>query len=362
MVPESALARLAQEVKAVKIEIVALVLMTLAARADGATLRSPWSAHPIATTGARYACPVVPRIPADFVTDGFYADNDPTHSIIDPVKMKAYSESSGPVKHEGDVVVAAADSFRRTGSSEAAACVIAHLDSLARQHALTGKMSSSQAYFVQGWVAGAWAIAYLKVEGDQWTTSEQRARILPWLQSLGAKTEAFYDARESTSGGGAQNHFYWAAVQLAATGIATNDRAEFDWAMQRARAGIDAIASDGTLPEEMRRGKRALHYHLYAASPLVMLAELGMPNGVDLYAEHDGALKRLVMVSTQGLVDASFFEKRTGVPQERPDPPTAEAIGWAEPYNRRFPDVTIAKLLAEAPDHSYMYLGGLPPE
>jgi hypothetical protein len=62
---------------------------------------------------------------------------------------------------------------------------------------------------------------------------------------------------------------------------------------------------DGTLPEEMRRGQRALHY--------------------------------------------------------RPDPPTAEAIGWAEPYNRRFPDPTITRLLKEAPDHSYMYLGGLPP-
>ncbi|MES2393137.1 MAG: alginate lyase family protein [Acidobacteriota bacterium] len=296
----------------------------------------------------------------DFVTDGFYADNDPTHSIVDPVKMKAYSESSGPVKHEGDVVVAAADGFRKTGSAEAARCVIAHLDALAAQGALTGKMSSSQAYFVQGWVAGAWAIAYLKVEGDKWTTTEQRARIFPWLQTLGQMTEAFYEARQA-NGGGAQNHFYWAAVQLAATGIVVNNPHDFDWAMQHARQGIDAIASDGTLVDEMRRGKRALHYHLYAASPLVMLAEFGIPNGVDLYAENHSALKHLVMVSTHGLQDPSLFAQRTGIPQERPSSPSAEAIGWAEPYNRRFPDPLITKLLEEAPDHSYMYLGGLPP-
>ena len=141
----------------------------------------------------------------------------------------------------------------------------------------------------------------------------------------------------------------------------TNNYADFEWAMNTAKTGIHAIQPDGTLPEEMRRGQRALHYHLYAASPLVMLAELGLPNGVDLYAEDRGALKKLVKVSTEGLVDPSLFEKRTGIPQERPAPPTAEAIGWAEPYNRRFPDPTIAQLLRQCGDLSYMYLGGLPP-
>jgi poly(beta-D-mannuronate) lyase len=41
---------------------------------------------------ALYSCPAPARLPVDFVTDGFYADNDPTHSIIDPVKQKAYEE------------------------------------------------------------------------------------------------------------------------------------------------------------------------------------------------------------------------------------------------------------------------------
>lgn len=337
------------------------VVLTLAvAHSHGAPLRSPWSLHPVVQTKAPYACAPIPKLPVDFVTNGFYADNDPTHSIIDPIKMKAYSESSGPVKHEGDVVVAAADGFRKTGSAEAARCVIAHLDALAAQSALTGKMSSSQAYFVQGWVSGAWAIAYLKVDGGSRATDEQRARILPWLQTLSEITKNYYDARGEQNGE-AQNHFYWAAVQLAATGIAVNSAHDFDWAMQHAKVGIDAIASDGTLAEEMRRGKRALHYHLYAASPLVMLAEFGLPNGVDLYAENHAALKQLVVVSTHGLVDASLFAQRTGIPQERPAQLSAEAIGWAEPYNHRFPDPVITKLLQEAPDHSYMYLGGLPP-
>jgi poly(beta-D-mannuronate) lyase len=326
-----------------------------------APLRSPWEAHPVQTTNATYACPAPTHLPVDFVTNGFYADNDPTHSIIDPVKQKAYNESSGPVKHEGDVIVAAADDFRTSGSGAAANCVLEHLEALARQNALTGKMSSSQAYYVQGWVAGAAAIAYLKVDGNERATPAQRDLILPWLQKEADLTRSFYDQRVHTAHTDAQNHFYWAAIQLAATGIAADNQRDFDWAMQRAKDGIAAIQPDGTLAEEMRRGKRALHYHLYAASPLVMLAELGLPNGVDLYAANHGALKKLVEVSTHGLIDPSLFAQRTGIPQERPDPPTAEAIGWAEPYNRRFPDPAITKLLAEQPNHSYMYLGGLPP-
>ncbi|HEX5284288.1 MAG TPA: alginate lyase family protein [Bryocella sp.] len=329
--------------------------------AAAAPLRSPWDAHPVHTTNAAYTCPTPAHLPVNFVTNGFYADNDPTHSIIDPVKQKAYNETSGPVKHEGNVIVAAADAFRTTGSTEAARCVLQHLEADARGNALTGKMSSGQAYYVQGWVAGAAAVAYLKVDANARATTAQRALILSWLQREADLTRSFYGEHQRKTHTDAQNHFYWAAVQLAATGIAANDPRDFDWAVQRAKDGIHAIQPDGTLPEEMRRGKRALHYHLYAASPLVMLAEFGMPNGVDLYTENHGALKKLVEVSTHGLVDSSLFDNRTHLPQERPDPPSAEAIGWAEPYNRRFPDPIITKLLAEQPDHSYMYLGGLPP-
>ena len=42
----------------------------------------------------------------------------------------------------------------------------------------TGKMSSNQAYYVQGWVIGAIAIAYLKVRGSGLITAEQAHEIL----------------------------------------------------------------------------------------------------------------------------------------------------------------------------------------
>lgn len=325
-------------------------------------LRSPWDGKPIKATSLAYACPPVSHLPVDFVTEGFYADNDPTHSIIDPVKAKAYAESAGPVKHDGNVVVAAADAYRATGSIAAAHCVIEHIEANARNRSLTGKMSSRQAYFVQGWVLGGEAIAYLKVRDAGIVSRKQASVILPWMKQVALQAREFYDAKERTDGSSSQNnHFYWAAVELGAVGIAANDQSDFDWSIHAAREGISAIRPDGTLPQEMRRGKRALHYHLYAAAPLVMVAELAYSNGTDLYSEDDGALKKLVRVSTAGLLNPALFEKVSGVQQEVPMPPTGEAIGWAESFNRRFPDPTITKLLAQCHDLSYMYLGGLPP-
>jgi poly(beta-D-mannuronate) lyase len=234
------------------------------------------------------------------------------------------------------------------------------MEANARNRSLTGKMSSNQAYYVQGWVLGAEAIAYLKVRDSGAVSPEQAALILPWFKQVSRQAREYYDAKKATHPESLNNHYYWAAVELAAVGIAANDRSDFDWAMQAAELGIDTIRPDGTLPREMARGKRALHYHLYAAGPLVMLAEFGMHNGIDLYARDNGALKHLVRVATAGLIDPSLFEKQTGIQQEVQSP-SAEAIGWAVPFNRRFPDPTITKLLGEAHNRSYMYLGGLPP-
>ncbi|GGA66302.1 hypothetical protein GCM10011507_17300 [Edaphobacter acidisoli] len=338
----------------------AVLLASMPCYANAAALRSPWDGVAVKATSASYDCPAVEHLPVDFVTNGFYRTDDPTHSIVDPAMMKAYHESSAPEKRDGDEVVAAADAYRTTGSLAAARCVIAHMEANARGRALTGKMSSNQAYYVQGWVLGGEAIAYLKVRESGVISPEQAAVILPWLKKVSQQTKDYYDAKEAKDAAAQNNHYYWAGVELAAVGIATNDRKDFDWAMSAAKQGIAAIQPDGTLPNEMHRAMRALHYHLYAAGPLVLMAELGMSNGVDLYAVNGGALKHLVRVSMAGMVDPTLFEKATGVKQEMGSP-SNERIGWAESFNRRFPDPVITKLLSECKDKGYMYLGGLPP-
>jgi poly(beta-D-mannuronate) lyase len=322
------------------------------------SMRSPWDAKAVKVTDAAYACPEPIHLTADLTTDGFYADAK--GSIIDPAKWKAYEASSGPVKRLGQEAVDAADAFQTTGSRQAAQCVLKLEKTAALDKALTGKMSSNQAYFVQGWVTGALGIALLKVRDSGVVNQADGTLLTDWMKTVSVQTMDYYDSRLAKSPNG-NNHLYWAGVQVGAVAIAGNDRKLFDWALMAYRNGVKQITADGSLPEEMRRGQRALHYHLYAASPLVYIAEFGEDNGVDLYAENNGAIKHLVELSTEGLAGSGYFDKATGIKQDLPDgPPSAEAIGWAKVYVHRFPDAAISKLLAEAPSLGYMYLGGLP--
>ncbi|MGC1460631.1 MAG: alginate lyase family protein [Terracidiphilus sp.] len=322
-------------------------------------LRSPWDMKKINVTDAAYTCPAPIHLSADLTTNSFYSDSK--GSIIDPVKWKAYQESSGRVKQLGQDAVDAADAFQATGSRQAAECVLKLEKTAALDKALTGKMSSNQAYFVQGWVVGALGIALLKVRDSGVVDQADSKLLTDWMKTVSQQTMDYYDARLEKNPLG-QNHLYWAGVQVGTIAIAANDRELFDWAIKMYRTGTKEIAADGTLTEEMRRGQRALHYHLYAASPLVYIAEFGEDNGIDLYAENNHALKRLVDVSIQGLEGSGFFDKATGIKQDLPDgPPSAEAIGWAKVYVHRFPDPAISKLISQAPSLGYMYLGGLPP-
>ena len=322
-------------------------------------LRSPWDLSKVKVTRAAYTCPEPIHLSPDLATSGFYADSK--GSIIDPVKWKAYQESSGPVKKLGDEAVSAADDYRSTGSRQAAECVLKLEKTAALDRALTGKMSSNQAYFVQGWVVGALAIALLKVRGSGVLDAADTKLLTDWMKTVSRQTMNFYEARLAQDPNG-QNHLYWAGVEVGAIAIAANDRKLFDWALMTYRTGIKEVSPEGTLVEEMRRGQRALHYHLYAAAPLAYLAEYGKVNGIDLYAEDNYALRRLVDRSIAGLEGSGYFDKVTGIKQDLPDgAPSAEAIGWAKVYVHRFPDPAISKLLAEAPSLSYMYLGGLPP-
>jgi poly(beta-D-mannuronate) lyase len=334
----------------------AFALLLASTAAGAATLRSPWDGHPVTPTDAPCACPSIVHLSRNLTTDGFYSDGK--SSVIDPAKWKAYSESSGPYKNLGQVIVDAADAWRSTGSRAAAACALGHMEAAARDGVFTGKMSSHQAYYVQGWVIGAIAIGWLKVRDSGLETPALHDLVVPWILSVTQQTVDFYDSAHARN-----NHLYWAGVEAAAAAVAANDQKLLDWAVAAYRAGIAEIQPDGSMPLEMARGQRALHYHLFALSPLVYIAEFGQVNGIDLYAERDHALARLERLCVDGLKDNQFFVKTTGIAQDTPTPgaPAAEQISWGVIWESRFPDPALASILAQAGPLSYMYLGGLPP-
>src|SRR5277367_4818911 len=145
-------------------------------------LRSPWDGKEVKLTDASYACPAIVHLSADLTTDRFYSDSK--SSIIDPEKWKAYVASSGPYKELGNRIVDAADAYQTTGSRAAVECALQHMVAAANDGVFTGKMSSNQACYVQGWVIGAVAIAYLKVRNSGLISADQSKAILPWIEKV----------------------------------------------------------------------------------------------------------------------------------------------------------------------------------
>ncbi len=339
----------------------AAVALFIGIPAFAATLRSPWDSLAIAPTSRPYSCPAIAPLPRDIVAYDYYTDK--RYSIPDPARLRAYQQAAAPFDLTMTDAEKAADFYLKSGSRAAAVCVLRILDANARSHAMTGAMASNQSYYVRNWTLGALAITYLKVRGSGAGTPAERTQISRWLVQLARSTQDYFGERRAKHAkDGRNNHLYWAGLAVMSAGVAADNRSFWNWGLGTYRDGVRQIAPDGSLPLEMARGRRALHYHLFAAAPLVTMAEFGEANGQDLYAADHGALHRLVARCVSGLENNVWFAQQTGIAQDTPAPRlTAADAAWMRPYARRFPDPAIAKLLSRLRSLRVEYLGGDPP-
>ena len=337
------------------------LILFAAAEAGAARLRSPWDDTKVEPTDAPYTCPAPPPFAQTLSVEGYYTDK--RASVIDSQKLAAFNTGSEGPTHLGQFAGLAADAWLSKGSRAAAACVYTLLDAAAKADAWDGKMPQINGVYLQNWMLSGAAIPYLKVRNSGAGTAQQDAEIQRWFGLVAARVRDYFDMQRKRPGTDAyNNHMYWAGLAVAAQGIAANDQDAFLWGLATYRMGIDAIQPDGSLMAEMNRAGMAEHYQLYALGPLVMLAELGAANGLDLYAEDSGAIHRLVKFTVAGLDDPSIIEKRTGVVQNLPADISGLEIGWAVPYVKRFPDPQLSAMIAKAPWVRFWQWGGTPPE
>lgn len=326
------------------------------------TLRSPWDIHPILPKAGSYDCPSLPPLPKDIVASSFYSDSK--HSVIDPARLAAYRAAQRPYMETMKEAENAADAYQQTGNRAAAACVLQILDKDAAASSMTGSMSTNQAHYVQNWTLGALAVSWLKVRMANPGTPEQRRSAIDWMKLVAGQTRDYFTMRHARgTNDGTNNHYYWAGFAVMGAAVSSNDRALYDWALGTFSDAVSRIAADGTLPLEMGRGQRALHYHLFALGPIVMLAEFGEANGENLYAARDHAVERLANRAIAGLENNSYFSEKAGVPQDTPAPTGLDSndIIWMVPYLRRFPNADGTKLLQSTKLTPFAYIGGYPP-
>jgi poly(beta-D-mannuronate) lyase len=284
----------------------------------------------------KFTCAAAPAPVRDLTFDGFYQQGT-NSSVVDEAKMKAYDAATKTldafemgVQRLGDSYVAA-----KPAEPAIAACALDWMAGWAGADALMGKISQQGSY-VRKWMLATTAIAYIKIRDDAGLDAAKKQAVEGWMRRWSDAVRADYSTRLDRSDK-RNNHSYWAGWAVIAAAVALNDRSHFDWALGQFRKALDQIKPDGTLPLEMERRQRALHYHLYAVAPLVMIAETAARNGVNLYDEKNGAFHRLVQRTVEGFDDQSFFEKASGSKQEFKNKPNAGDIVWALPYKHRYP-------------------------
>jgi poly(beta-D-mannuronate) lyase len=333
-----------------------------AATPDPSALRSPWDAKVVAGKSASYSCPKLEALPKDIEASSFYSDAK--HSVIDEKKYAAYKAASDQFAQVMKDAEKAADTFQKNGNRGAAECVLEILDAQAAAHAMTGTMSSNQAYYVQNWTLGALAVTWLKVREAEPGTAAQREAATEWMQAVAGQTREYFTARHiKKTNDGTNNHYYWAGFAVMAAAVSANDHALYDWGKSTFEYAVTCVQADGTLPLEMGRGQRALHYHVFAITPMIMMAEFGEANGEDLYSSSDRAVQRLATRIVAGLLDKRYFTEKAGTVQDTPnkDGVKSSDVIWLAPYLKRFPDVAMEKVFRSTELKPGDYIGGLPP-
>ncbi len=302
------------------------------------------------STARAEVCPPAPPPFVNLDIARFYGDAK--GSVIDPKLQAKHDQATEPLTAFLRTVTGNADKSWTRGSdksrAEAARCALSWIVAWATGNAWLGTMAQHQAEYQRKWDLAGLALAYIKVR--RFATADDRRIIEPYLMRFADVSRAFFDDPARAR----NNHWYWLGLAVGAVAIATDGEPHWQMARGIMTDAARDIAADGTLPMEMARDKRALHYHAFAVMALVTLAELAAKRGEDFYGIENGALHRLVAATAQGLADPSSFDRAAGVAQERPLRPFA---GWLPLYAKSFPD-RAAGLPGIAMPTGHRWLGG----
>lgn len=246
-----------------------------------------------------------------------------------------YKTLTAPIREMEKGATKLVDAYMDSGRPEALQCVLSWYGSWAEAQALLGPAANHTGKSMRKWTLGSLSGAWLRLKfsGSQPLAAhaQQAAQIEAWLGRIADQVVAEWNPADPISK--INNHYYWAAWSVMATGVVTDRRDLFDWAAGMYAVFARQVDAEGFLPNEMARASRAAGYQVYAVTPVAMIAAFGKANGVDLAGEGNGALQRAAQLALSAYDDPSVFEAKTGKRQtlEGADEQSAK-LAWLEPY------------------------------
>ena len=262
-----------------------------------------------------------------------YNGSGPSRDQIDPdAKARFTKETADITQFEKQVSAMVAHSISN-GHPKTLECLLNQMTSWSKKNALLSTEANHTGRAMRKWALASIASSFLRLThsvSDPLSSHDQEiAPIKTWLLALAQRVVADWSGLpiEKTN-----NHSYWAAWSVMASAVLLDRRDLFDWALNQYYIAASQVDKEGYLDNEMKRGQRALSYHNYALTPLVMIAAFARVNQVPLAELKQEPLSMLAHRVLQGYNNPLLFEGKTGKKQNLDDVTDKSKFAWLEPY------------------------------
>lgn len=293
-----------------------------------------------------------------------YEESSESRSEIDQDAADEAEDAVRPIDEFLRDLTEQANGIYADGADKAAIsdCVVKRIATWAKADAL-GDLGSETARLTIGSRIAGFGLVLLQVlpHADQ---GEDTRDIEAWLQRLMHAQMLFWE-EEAPDGAKQGNLRAWAALGGATVARITDDPVVLGWSGWSVEYVLCKAEKDGSLPQEMKRGKFALQYQMHSLAPLIVSTLILEKEGLSLQGLCDDALSRAVAFAVDDLVnEGRSSEAISGKPQsffDGTDELEGFHVAWMEPYLKLNPDAYRGDLKDLADEYrpmSYSKLGG----
>lgn len=216
--------------------------------------------------------------------------------------------------------------------SSVANCVLAQIAVWADANALED-LRTETAQLTIGSRISSFGMVVLQVM-DHTTNPRDLAVVGEWLRRMMTRQMIFWEEK-APDGAKRGNLRAWAALAGTVTAAIVDDPVIRGWSAWSIHYVLCTANADGSLPQEMLRGKYAFHYHLFAVTPLVVATTLLERQGISVQSTCNGALGRVVNFALDDMETGSQTAAITGLTQSYFDGSgtlKSFSLAWIEAY------------------------------
>jgi len=274
-------------------------------------------------------CPTAPDPVLNLGHGSRYVESDAPGTEIDKQANLAADEELKPVD---DFLRNLAQLASENDTGFGANCILQQIAVWANAGALEGLKTQTARLTIGSRIASFALITLQAMEHAD--HSDDLAEIGAWLSRLMTRQMVFWE-EEASDGAKRGNLRAWAALGAVASAAIVDDPVMRGWAAWSVNYVLCSANPDGSLPQEMRRGKYALHYQLHAISPLVVSSVLLDKQGISLQSTCDGALGRIIGFALDDLGTGNKTAEITGKTQsyfDGTDVLKPFSLAWIEAY------------------------------